>query len=210
MPLAGCSHAPVAEYPEGGSPGRVGAEMSLRIAEPGPHEVVIVVNHNAAWVGSHAGMFAGQRLVDPAGSYVAKRSEDDGWQGTSLVDYVRFQMEDGPWIKLYRFTLSAASFAAVDSRITGAGIAMPLFCAARVQNLIAGIGPFEEVPRVWWTSPVALARNLDPLTAGPLALGVCAWPTGARCHPALPPGERQAASRRDAEAKGTVSRAVSQ
>lgn len=177
--LAGCGHVPFAEYP--GSSG-TGPEAAVGIVEPGAREVVVVVNHNALWVGSHAGMFAGKRLVDPAGSYVTKRSDDDGWQGISLIDYVRYQLKDGPWIRLYRFTLSAETFAEVESRVVDAGIAMPLFCAAYVQNLIAGIGPFKEIPRVWWTSPTALARNLDLLIAGPLAAGACIWPTGAHCR----------------------------
>lgn len=180
--LAGCAHVPGTEDPGGSRAWGSGGETALAIAEPRTHEVVIVVNHNAAWVGSHAGMFAGPRLIDPAGSYVTKRSADEAWLGASLMDYVRFQMADGPWIKLYRFGLSPETFAALESRVLDAGITMPLFCAARVQNLIAGIGPFEDIPRAWWTSPAALARKLDPLTVGPLALGDCAWPNGARCR----------------------------
>lgn len=190
--LAGCGHVPVAESPE--STNTVDGS-TVGVVEPGRHEVVIVINDNAAFVGTHAGLFAGARLSDPAGSYVTKRSEDPDWAGTSLTDYVRFQLKDGPWIKLYRFSLPPETFGAIASRVVNAGITMPLFCAAGVQNLVAGIGPFGEMPRVWWTSPAALARDLDPLTLGSSALGICAWPNGMPCDPDGRTAATQAARR---------------
>lgn len=190
--LAGCGHVPVTEDPESTNTGHGSV---LGVVEPGKNEVVIVINDNAAFVGTHTGIFAGARLSDPAGSYLTKRSQDADWEGTSLTDYVRFQLQDGPWIKLYRFSLPPETFGAVESRVINAGITMPLFCAAAVQNLIAGIGPFDNIPRVWWTSPTALARDLDPLTLGSFALGICAWPNGAPCDPDGGTAATQAARR---------------
>jgi hypothetical protein len=53
------------------------------------------------------------------------------------------------------------------------GITAPLFCAATVQNIIAGVGPFKELGTVWWTSPSALAVVLNPVIHGPRRAGVC-------------------------------------
>ena len=57
----------------------------------------------------------------------------------------------------------------------------PLFCAAGVQNLIAGVGPFAAIDPVYWTSPASLADLLDGLRNGPAAPGVCVMPDNRPC-----------------------------
>lgn len=153
----------------------------LGVAEPGPREVVIVVNDNTRMV--HAGMFAGDRLFDPAGSYAGTRRLDPAWRGVSLGDYLRFQMEDGPVVRVYRVALSPGQFDEVRARIDAAGRTMPLFCAARVQNVISGIGPFESLPNAWLASPAALAGQLDAILGGQGVAGACYWPNGESCYP---------------------------
>ena len=154
--------------------------MKVKLAEPSTNELAIVVNNNA-FGGSHAGLFIGARLSDPSGNYVSDRSRDPAWRGPSLADYVDYQMNDGDHVLVYRFRLDPAAFATVDARVRDCGSTPPLFCAAAVQNQIAGVGPFAGVGTVGWTSPSALAQLLDGLTIGATALGSCLRPDGARC-----------------------------
>lgn len=153
----------------------------LDVPEPGSREVIVVINDNAKMV--HSGMFAADRLLDPAGSYMGTRGLDSHWPGISLQDYVRFQLEDGPVVKLYRFALTAEQFRQIEARVDQAGSTMPLFCAARVQNILSGIGPFESVPNVWLVSPATLADYLDSIIGNREFAGACYWPNGGSCNP---------------------------
>jgi hypothetical protein len=150
------------------SPRRVAVSLS----EPAADEVVVVINDNALG-GNHAGLFAGKRLLDPAGSYVGVRSEDKDWSGPSLADYARYQTVDGPNIRLYRFRLQPDAFAQIEQRIQANGFTAPLFCAVAVQNLLVGVPPFESIESTNWTYPTALGQVLDTLTQGEAAAGVC-------------------------------------
>jgi hypothetical protein len=147
-------------------------EADIRLAEPAPDEVVVVLNVNALG-GNHAGLFAGTLLSDPAGSYVGVRGQDKGWTGPTLRDYARYQTVDGLKIRFYRFRLKPPAFAALVQRIREAGATPPLFCASAVQNLLADIAPFDVIKRVGWTTPTALARVLDLMTQGAGAVGEC-------------------------------------
>jgi len=147
-------------------------EAVIKLAEPAPNEVVVVVNDNALG-GNHAGLFAGAKLIDPAGSYVWTRSRDKAWTGPTLADYARFQTVDGPKIRFYRFRLQPQTFAAIVQRIREAGATPPLFCASAVQNLLAGLAPFDRIKQVGWTTPTALGHVLDALTHGKGAIGEC-------------------------------------
>ena len=179
--LASCAQLPsVPQTPP--PPIGSGYLEQLAIPEPDPQEVVVVVNDNLKMV--HAGMFAGHALLDPAGSYEHSRNQDSAWEGVSLRDYVRFQLDDGPAVKLYRFHLSPDRFALIKERVDNAGRTMPLFCAAKVQNIISGIEPFESVPDAWLVSPSTLARHLDAILLANGNTGACVWPNGTSCYPA--------------------------
>lgn len=155
---------------------------TLSVDEPAAQEVVIVINDNLKM--KHSGMFVGAKLVDPAGSYKNTRELRMGWRGVSLEDYVRYQLEDGPDVKLYRFELAAEPFARILARADVAGRTMPLFCVAKVQNLISGIGPFEAIADAWLVFPSTLAGDLDRIVMSRSVPGVCNWPNGASCYPA--------------------------
>ena len=157
-----------------------GYPEKLAVAEPGAQEVVVVINYNLKV--QHAGMFAGPTLLDPAGSYLNVRGRQTGWAGVSLQDYVRFQLEDGPDIRLYRFPLPAAQFGQVKARVDEAGTTMPLFCAAKVQNILSGVAPFESLPDAWLVSPARLADYLDEIIVTKPEAGECRWPNGASCY----------------------------
>jgi hypothetical protein len=146
--------------------------IAIKVPEPAPNEVVVVVNDNALG-GNHAGLFAGNLLIDPAGSYVSMRSQDKAWPGTTLADYARYQTVDGLAVRLYRFRLQPQAFTAIVQRMREAGSTPPLFCASAVQNLLAGIAPFDVIERVGWTTPTALGRLLGALTRGEHAMGEC-------------------------------------
>lgn len=160
----------VYEYPE-----------KLGISEPAADEVIIVVNDNIKMV--HAGLFAGDTLLDPAGSYLITRKQQTGWSGTSLQDYLRFQLEDGPKVMVYRFHLPPESFAEIKSRIDLSGRTMPLFCAAKVQDVISGVPPFESIPSAWLVTPAAVSSHLDLLIKNDVHVGGCYWPDGSSCYP---------------------------
>ena len=144
----------------------------ITIAEPAQNEVIVVVNDNALG-GNHAGLFAGNQLIDPAGSYFGRRGVDKAWSGPTLADYARFQTVDGLKIRLYRFLLKPKAFSEIARRVRDAGPTPPLFCASTVQNLLAAAEPFDAVERVGWTTPAALGRLLDGLTRGEKAIGEC-------------------------------------
>lgn len=152
----------------------VGVESTVKIAltEPAPNEVVVVINDNALG-GNHAGVFAGNLRLDPAGSYFGVRGADTNWRAPTLDDYARFQTADGLRIRFYRFHLQPQAFDQIAQRIRDAGMTPPLFCASAVQNLLAGVPPFDAIVHTGWTSPTALGRALDPLTQGSNAAGEC-------------------------------------
>jgi hypothetical protein len=156
------------------------AGMPLSLAAPGAREIVVVVNNNIKMV--HAGMFVGTHLLDPAGSYLAVRSESKQWSGPSLADYVMFQLEDGDAVSIYRFALAAEDMRAIEARVAAASGTLPLFCAAKVQNILSGIAPFESVPTTWLTSPARLAAHLDRLVQAQVRAGSCAWADGSACY----------------------------
>jgi len=153
----------------------------ITLREPATHEVVVVVNNNGFW-GNHAGMFAGPRLTDPAGSYHFYRSKVIGWTHPTLADYIAFQSADGVNIESYRFTVSAEDFATIDARMATADRAAPLYCATAVQNAVAGVGPFRSIKAAGWITPAALAEHLRPLTRGDDAPGHCELPDGSACR----------------------------
>lgn len=173
--LAGCATTPYAESRQGRWP-----LVPARLPDPAPNEVVIAINMNSA-VGTHAGMFVGSLLSDPAGMYRQARSEDPKWKGPTLADYVRFQMEDGDRVLAFRFLMEQRDADAIAARVREHGWGMPLYCAADVQNQIAGIGPFRTVKPVGWTTPAVLGEELHHLANGTLRLGACVWPDGQVC-----------------------------
>ena len=177
--LAACSSTPPLPYSQPPSVGLIEFDK-LGLDEPTNEEVIVVVNNNIKMV--HAGMFVGSTLLDPAGSYRETRREQTAWAGISLKDYVRFQLEDGPDVRVYRFTLEPASLAAIRSRVEQAGRTAPLFCAAKVQNMISGVTPFEGVPSAWLISPATVGRHLDRLIKSKPQLGACYWPDGSSCY----------------------------
>lgn len=143
------------------------------IREPGPTEVVVVINANS-FAGSHAGLFAGARLYDPSGTYAGSRSEAPGWHAPALADYLRYHLRDGPHVHLYRFRLTQSEFDAISTRISRAGWTMPMFCAAGVQDILAGIGPFKALEPSWWTSPLQLGKRLQGMAPVSVVSGECA------------------------------------
>lgn len=160
------------------------ADPDGRGARPAPDvprgEVAVVINGNAAG-GRHAGLFAGPWLSDPSGSYVTQRAGSPAWPGPSLADYVAYQLEDGDDVRVFRFRLSEPEFAEIERRVRSASGTIPLFCAATVQGQIAGVGPFKDVADAFWTSPSALAEQLQRLVGRPSVVGACLRPSGAPC-----------------------------
>lgn len=147
-------------------------EATIRLAEPAPDEVVIVVNDNALG-GNHAGLFAGELLIDPAGSYFGMRGQDKQWGGPTLADYARYQTTDGPKVRFYRFRLQPHAFRTIQQRIREASPTPPLFCAVTVQNLLVGIEPFGGIEPTGFTTPSALGKRLDALINGGGTAGEC-------------------------------------
>lgn len=136
--------------------------VAIRLVEPAADEAVVVINDSALG-GNHAGLFAGDRLIDPAGSYFGVRGEDKTWYGSTLADYARCQTTDGLKVRFYRFRLKSDAMAQLRQRIADAGPTPPLFCAAAVQNLLVDIAPFEAITRTGFTTPTALGKRLDAL-----------------------------------------------
>lgn len=140
-------------------------EADIRLVEPAPDEVVVVVNDNALG-GNHAGLFAGDLLIDPAGSYFGMRERDKAWPGPTLADYARYQTTDGPKVRFYRFRLQPQAFQTLRQRVRDAGPTAPLFCAVTVQNLLVGVEPFDGISETGFTTPSALGKRLDALVNG--------------------------------------------
>lgn len=156
-------------------------DAGVRVTEPEGNEAVIVINNNAM-AGNHAGIVAGRRLNDPAGSYVGKRSENKDWPGPSLADYVSFQREeDGDRILIYRFRLNHEDFNALNVRMSMASPGIPLLCAVDVNNLVAGIGPFKTIESAGWATPAGLAERLNQLLRQGQLNGECVMPDNTPC-----------------------------
>lgn len=175
--LTACAGVPPVPY---APPPPLNQTSDLRLREPDSSEVVVVVNDNNNQV--HAGMFVGSTLVDPAGSYLRVRGGERDWPGVTLKDYIHFQLEDGPEVRLYRFHLSGEALASLKTRVEQVGFTPPLFCAAKVQNLISGIPPFQNVPDAWLVSPAVVGQHLDVILRDNRASGVCNWPDGSSCY----------------------------
>jgi hypothetical protein len=159
------------------------AEMpATHLPEPRQDELVVVIN-NSSGIGNHAGFFVGRRLSDPAGSYRFIRSQVKGWKRPTLNDYIAYQLVDGERVQSYRFTLSEADLSAIAARLPAADAAAPLFCAAAVNNALAGIGPFAKLAPVNWTSPAAVAEQLDAILAANPGVGYCVLPDDSPCTP---------------------------
>ena len=141
----------------------------------------MVVNDNALG-GNHAGLFAGKQLLDPAGSYFGVRGRDALWPGPTLTDYARYQTIDGPKIRIYRFHLDSGNFALLRQRMLDAHPTPPLFCAATVQNLLAGLAPFAGLASTAFTTPSALGRKLDALLGSTPESGSCQQLDGSPCR----------------------------
>lgn len=151
------------------------------LPEPGDREVVVVINANS-FAGSHAGLFAGRLLYDPSGTYAGSRAgEVPGWPGPSLTDYVAFHLRDGPDVRLYRFGLAPGEFADIQARIGRAGWTLPMFCARDVQDVLAGIGPFRDLPAGRWISPLNLGNHLAALAPPRPMAGDCGHPEARPC-----------------------------
>jgi hypothetical protein len=155
---------------------------SIHLAALADDEVAVVINANAV-MGSHAGLFAGKRLMDPSGTYFFTRSEDPDWPGPSLADYVRFELRDGKEVRVYRFRLAKADVHTITTRIDHAGWTLPLFCATTVKNTVAGVGPFTAIGSSRWNSPLSLAKELDLIISNGTAPGACQMPDGEPCRP---------------------------
>jgi hypothetical protein len=149
--------------------------LSGRLQNAGKSEVVVVINNNGVF-GSHAGMFVGGELIDPAGNYELDRSIVPAWKGPSLSDYVKYQMGDGDNIRIYRFSVTQSIIDSMITRDIQSGNTLPLFCATAVQNTIAGLGPFTNIQSTTWVSPSGLATRLNGVGGG-----VCLRPDGKSC-----------------------------
>lgn len=162
--LCGCSEPAYRSDPASTAAHTVRAEALAGIAEPGPHEVAVIINGNA-YRGIHAGLFIGATLYDPSGTYVGNRSGDRAWRRPTLVDYLDYQLADGPDVRLYRFPLNADDFTVIRARIKQAGWTMPTYCANSVRDALAGVGPFRGLAADGWISPKRLAAELDRLAS---------------------------------------------
>ena len=142
----------------------------VEVGEPGENEIVIVINDRLG----HAGVFVGSLLEDPGGSYFDTHQDID----PTLEDYIKYQLSDGPNVTIYRFKLSLADFSAIGSG-TATSNGGEFFCAATVQCLISGVGPFKSIPLVGYPIfPSALAARLKLLVT---AVGQCQTPNGKPC-----------------------------
>ena len=156
---------------------------AVNVAEPAADEVAIVINNNAGF-GTHAGLFVGARMSDPAGNYWRERRDDPTWLRPTLRDYVAHQMVDGLRVQVFRFKLDLADIQIIDKRVANQGITVPLNCAAEVRDQVANVGLFKALKPKGWLSPAALAEQLLPLIEGPTAVGICTWGNGRPCRPA--------------------------
>ena len=160
-----------------------GAYM-VKLDEPAADEVAIVINNNAGF-GTHAGMFVGEHLSDPAGNYAMARRGEPGWERPTLRDYVEHQMVDGLRVQIFRFKLESADIKIISARVANSGITVPLNCAVEIRNEVANVGLFKALKPTGWLSPNELAEQLLPMIEGENAAGTCVWPDGRPCRPVV-------------------------
>jgi RHS repeat-associated protein len=152
----------------------------VALPEPGERELVVIVNTNGV---GHAGVWVGEAgLYDPAGSYASTRAaQDPDFANGSLRDYVRFQLGDGPSVRLYRFQLSDAEYDALSPIVVDQFAHSPFMCAAVCSGIIKNLEKFDSVSG-GFRSPVGLGNDLGDLTRGPGAIGVCQYADSSPCR----------------------------
>ncbi len=152
-------------------------EVAARqVASNDNYEVIVVINDNAALVGTHAGVWLSDgQYSDPGGSY------EPHIHGETLKDYVALQVrDDGPDVRLYRFKLSKSEFSQLSEQMTNNNRGMPFFCATNVQRMISGIGPFKAIEPPRFTTPRFLSWELKE--AARTQGGSCKMANGDPCN----------------------------
>lgn len=140
-------------------------QVAQSIREAGQNEAVVVINNNGLF-GTHVGIWIGDTLYDPAGSY-------DGKDNYSLNDYLKYQSNGGKDlnIQIYRFNLSDEDRSSLLSRVDAANEAGGTWggwCASAVQECLAGVGSFKSVsvPGLFPVLPGTLGSTLKQLGTG--------------------------------------------
>jgi RHS repeat-associated protein len=119
--------------------------------------------------GSHSGLYidnnGNPEIYDPGGSYATSHGcgssdacfpNDDA--GTSLPDYINFQLANGSTVDTYTFPTTTGQEAQIANNIDNHGGGMPLFCTLTVCNVVGNVGPFNKLPHYFW--PGNLGRDL--------------------------------------------------
>ena len=137
-----------------GNPGRLIDSFGLK--------TVFIINGNrglppSSWRGTHAGLYIDNGsalgvpgLYDPQGSYnrVLGRSSADGYffegDDADLSRYVKYQLADGPDVRLYEFETTPEQEMEMARRLDQ-GYKDGFTCADGVSLLVDGIGPFNDM-----------------------------------------------------------------
>ena len=118
--------------------------------------------------GTHAGIYIDNNgdplLYDPAGGYPTDRGCGSGDacsnsdNGTSLPDYINYQLSKGSSVDTYTFGTNAAEEATIANNIGNEGGGFPGGCTLAVCDVMHGVGPFKNMPSYFF--PGNLGRDL--------------------------------------------------
>lgn len=148
-------------------------DLAVHLKDPGPTEIVIVVNDNDPIIGTHTGMYVGEEgLYDPGGFYERK--------SPTIGEYVATQVkDDGPIVRIYRFELSKSDFSQISGAYSASSNSgMPGLCSSNCGAMIRGTGPFRDLGGT--RTPHGMRNELDELVRR--KRGVCLQPSGQACQ----------------------------
>lgn len=142
------------------------------------YQVIIMINDNNFYAGTHAGMIIASptefEIYDPNGSFeypgIASGSSrifpvyDPKDYKSIFMAYINYQLVDGGGVYIYPFKVSKDDFVEIqDNALNGVGCTFALDCSLCISGAISGIGIFKKLPRIF--RPKQLGQELRKLVS---------------------------------------------
>ncbi|MCY1288227.1 RHS repeat-associated core domain protein [compost metagenome] len=141
-----------------------GLNNPYKYFDPKGMDVVVVINNNDPLIGTHAGVYVGNKrvsvLFDPGGSYrVPEKGSGDALydNDANLEEYIAFQRLDGDSVQSYKFKTTLEEDGEIIDKIQRGGCP-PLYCAKCTGDVLRGVGPFKDLGDP--VTPAGLGKEL--------------------------------------------------
>lgn len=141
----------------------------VQVAVKTPYKIIIMVNDNDMFFGTHAGLIMVSpnvfQIYDPNGSFTFDNLSGgslnifliDGIenQKRAFEEYMYYQLNNGTYVFIYKFFVSKQEFYEIEDRILNGSCGTFFNCSLCVSTAIAGIGVFKPI-----TGSIRLPSNL--------------------------------------------------